>query len=342
MTLNRLVVILLLLCATGSLSAQTAQQLFKSGLLALQRNDLAAAHTDLQSAATLEPLNARVWVALSQTLWKQNELTRAEDTAQKALNLAGQDSAVWRSLVIYYSESGQLRKAAEAQARFASLNASDTRANDRAVALYFEAVQPLLGAQKFGEALALLTAVPAAVVKSAQIQIALGVAYYGLRRYDESADAFLAVIALDPSLKQPYLFLGKMLDQIPLRLNEVTRLFVAFEKTNPGDSEGFLLHAKALNARGVEPEAARKLLDKAIAMTPNSADAHVELAGLLERTQHFPEAAAEFERAEVLNPTEPATHYRLSRLYQRLNKPEAALAEREQHRKMVTAQNAER
>jgi tetratricopeptide (TPR) repeat protein len=330
------------LCANGDLAAQTPQELLRNGLLALQRNDLEAAQADLQSAAAQQPSNPRVWVALSQTLWKRKEFAKADDAAQKAWSFAGEDSAVLRGLVIYYLERDQTVRAAEAQARFAAVNPADEGAQERAIALYFEAVQPLLAAQKFGEALAILQKASPSVVKSAQIQIALGVAYYGLRRYDESAEAFLAVIALDPSLKQPYLFLGKMLEQISLRLEEVTRLFVAFEKQNPFDPDGVLLHAKALDARAVEPEAARKLLEKVIAMVPGNADAHFELGTLLERTRHFPEAAAEFERAEALNPSDPSTHYRLSRLYQRLNKPEAAIAEREQHRKMVTAQNAAR
>jgi tetratricopeptide (TPR) repeat protein len=336
------ILLLLLLCSTGNLTAQTPEELLRSGLLALQRNDLEAAQAAFQSAAEQQPSNPRVWVALSQTLWKRKELTKADDAAEKAWSFAGEDSAVWRGLVIYYSERHQPVRAAEAQANFAAVNPADVDAQERAVALFFEAAQPLLAAQKFGEALAILQKASPSVVKSAQIQIALGVTYYGLRRYDESAGAFLAVIARDPSLKQPYLFLGKMLDQIPLRLEEVTTLFASFEKQYPLDSDGVVLHAKALDARAAEPEAARTLLEKAIEMVPGNADAHFELGTLLERTQHFLEAAAEFERAEALNPNDPSTHYRLSRLYQRLNKPEAAIAEREQHRKMVTAQNTAR
>jgi len=50
------------------------------------------------------------------------------------------------------------------------------------------------------------------------------------------------------------------------------------------------------------------------------------------------EAAREFETAAQLDPTDPATHYRLARVYDRLGKPEAANKEREQHAKLVEAQ----
>ena len=300
--------LILLFLGNSALASETFQELFRNGLVALQRNDLTAAEANLQSAAKLQPENARVWVALAQTYRKRGELKKADDAAQEAGKLGANDSAVLGTLAIYY----------------------------------FEAAQPLLHGEKFGDVISLLNAAPAAIRKTAQIELVQGVAYYGLRRFDEASAAFFAVIALDASIRQPYVFLGKMLDQIPSRLEEATRLFAAYERNNPSEFEGYLLHAKVLNARAVEPETARKLLDRAIAMEPGSADAHFELGGLLERLQQYPEAAAEFERAAVLNPADAAVHYRLSRLYQRLNKPEAAIAEREQHRKMVAVQNAAR
>ncbi len=306
---------LLFLLAPGNLPAQTFQELLRNGLLALQRDDLASAESNLRGAASLEPKNARAWVALAQTLRKRHQLKEAEEAAAKAREFAGGDSAVLRGLTIYDSES---------------------------VAIYFAAAEPLLKSEQFGEAITMLCAAPAKVVEDAQIQLALGVAYYGLRRFDEAATAFLAVIAQDPAVRQPYLFLGKMLDQIPSRLDEVSRLAITYERTHPADPEGYLLHAKILDARGKDPETSRKLLEKVIAMEPSRADAHFELGSLLEKLQRYPEAAVEFERAAVLDPADAAVHYRLSRLYQRLNKPEAATAEREQHRKMVTAQNTAR
>lgn len=309
MALKPVRLVFLCLClAIAAVAFQSFQELFRSGLVALQRNDLAAAEQNLERAATLEPGNARVWVALAQTYRKRAETVKADEAAQKAGALGANDSAVMGTLAVYY----------------------------------FEAAQPLLQGEKFGDVLSLLDGAPAAVAKTAQIELVKGVAFYGLRRFDEASAEFFGVIALDASLKQPYLFLGRMLDHIPARLEEATRLFAVYERNDPSDFEGYLLHAKALNARAVEPENARKLLEKAIAMQPGSADAHFELGELLERLRRYPEAAAEFERAAALNPNEPATHYKLSRLYQRLNKPEAAIAEREQHRKMVAVQNAAR
>jgi len=43
----------------------TFEETFRAGLLALQRNDLNSAETNLETAAKLAPGNGRVWVALA-------------------------------------------------------------------------------------------------------------------------------------------------------------------------------------------------------------------------------------------------------------------------------------
>lgn len=313
---------------------------FRTGLLALQRNDLKSAETNLGTAAKLDPRNGRVWVALAQTYWKLNESARANDAAAKAALLAPKDRLVFSSLVIFYAESNQAIKAAEAQAMYAALAPGDAAAREKAEALYFDEVQPLLQKEKFAEAIVILHAARERVKDSAQLELALGVAYYGLRRFDEAAGAFLRTIAMAPEVDRPYLFLGKFLNQIPSRLPEVTQRFIRFESANPDSYVGYLLHAKSLNAQSIEPETARKLLEKAISINGTDASSHFELGTLFDRSQEYAAAAHEFERAAELDATDAATHYRLSRVYDRLGRPDDARREREQHAKLVRAQQA--
>ena len=63
---------------------------------------------------------------------------------------------------------------------------------------------------------------------------------YGLRRFDDAADAFLRTIAIAPEIEQPYVFLGKFLDQIPLRVPELTKKFIEYETANPSKSDRIL------------------------------------------------------------------------------------------------------
>jgi Flp pilus assembly protein TadD len=167
--------------------------------------------------------------------------------------------------------------------------------------------------------------------ESAQLQMALGVACYGLRRFEQAASAFIKTIEIAPEVPQPYTFLGRFLDQIPDRMPELTKTFADYEKANPDRFSGYFLHAKALNVQSLEPELAKALLEKAISINDQDAQAHFELGSVLDRLRRFPDAAREFERAAQLAPNDPAVHYRLSRIYDRLGRTEEAQAERDRH-----------
>jgi tetratricopeptide (TPR) repeat protein len=327
---------LLLLFAASSSSDDS----LRAGLIALQRGDLAAARTNLEAASKLAPRDGRVWVALSQTYWRLHEEAEAEDAAGKAAAFAPEDPAVLQSLAIYYSETDQNLKAAQAAAKYSAKVPEKSDAREHAVELYFAAARPLLDQQKFTEAVVILKEGAARLPRSAQLELALGVADYGLRRFDDAADAFLRTIEIAPEIEQPYTFLGRILDQIPSRLPQVTERFAAYESAHPASAEGYLLHAKALDAQSVSPEMALRLLQKSIAMNAGDASAHFEMGTLLDRLQRFADAAAEFERAAGLAPSDAAAHYRLARDYDRIGKREAAQAEREKHAQLVKAQEA--
>jgi tetratricopeptide (TPR) repeat protein len=204
--------------------------------------------------------------------------------------------------------------------------------------LYFAAARPLLDAQKFTEAGVILKEGVTQLPDSAQLQLALGVTDYGLRRFDDAAEAFLRTIEIAPETEQPYEFLGKILDQIPHRLGPVTARFAEFESAHPASAMGYLLHAKALDAQSLKPETALQLLEKSIAIDGRDASAHFEMGSVLDRLQRFPEATAEFARAAELAPSDAAAHYRLARDYDRIGQHEAAQAERERHAQLVKAQ----
>jgi tetratricopeptide (TPR) repeat protein len=315
-------------------------ELFRAGLLALQRNDLPAAEQNLATASRLAPGNARVWVALARTYWKLDRGAEADRAAGRAGSLGKSDAAVLNSLSIFYADAGQPLKAADAEAAYCVLAPGDAPARERAAALYFQAAQPLLEQQHFTEAIAILKPASGRVQGSAQLELALGVAYYGMRRFDDAASAFLRTIAIAPELERPYLFLGKFLGQIPGRLPEVAARFIEYEKAHPQSATGYLLHAKALNVQSADPDAARVLLEKALAIDDRDASAHFEMGVVMDRLERYEDAVKEFVRSAELDPSDPATHYRLSRLYDRLGKPDDARREREIHAKLVAAQEA--
>ena len=248
------------------LAASASDDALRAGLIALQKGDLAAAEASLEAAGREAPQNGRVWVALSQTYWRLHREADAAAAAGRAAAVAPDDPAVLQGLAIYYSETGRTLQAAQAQARFAAKMPGNAEARERAAELYFAAARPMLDAQKFAEAAAVLEEAAARVPGNPQLELALGVACYGLRRFDEAADAFLRTIEIAPETPQPYAFLGRILDQIPDRLAQVTAKFAAYQAAHPERAEAWLLHARALDAQAGDAEEALRLAGKAIAL----------------------------------------------------------------------------
>ena len=200
---------------------------------------------------------------------------------------------------------------------------------------HFDLASSLLRRQKFEAAIQVLQNARRNFNRSPQLELALGVACYGLRRYSEAAEAFERSIALSPNLEQPYLFLGKMMDQIPESVSRLMPLFESFEKAHPDNYAGYLLHAKALTAQSLEPRLSEALFRKASSLNPRAAEPHFELGVLLQKQRTFADAAREFENAAALDPADPATHYHLAQVYDRLGKRDAASAERERHARLM-------
>ena len=204
------------------------------------------------------------------------------------------------------------------------------------------AAEAYLQAERFEDAITLLEQAQSLFPRSPQIQLSLGVAYYGQRRFLDAARQFLRANDLDPEAEQPYVFLGRMLDQLtPLAddiLARVTR-WAGTETTNP---QAPLVYAKTLAAFAPARMAAEgvPLLRQAVARGPQLWEAHFELGCALEATQNHAEAATELEAAAQLSTKEAPIFYRLSRLYAKLNQPQKAAAARARHAALTAASSS--
>ncbi len=205
---------------------------------------------------------------------------------------------------------------------------------------YFDLGYVLLLHQNFDAAIRLLESARKTFDKSAQLELTLGIAYYGQRRFAEAVDSFLRAASLAPQLEQPYVFLGRILGQAGDRLPEIIRQFASFAATNPRNHLGYFLQAKALAVQGDADSDAEALLRKSLALQDKFWESHFELALLLEQERDFAGAAVELERAVRLNPPNPTPHYRLARIYDRLGKSDRAQAERALHEKLTAEEKA--
>ncbi len=226
--------------------------------------------------------------------------------------------------------SGQLVEGAQHFRVAASLSPADPK-------IAFDYAQSLLRNQEFGTAADTLGPALQAHPNEAQLVLALGVARYGQRRFDDSVVLFLRVIKLDPLIEQPYAFLGRIIDQAGAHSSEITEAYRARLAQRPNDGEANLLLAKALLANGGNDEEAKTLLRRSIAIDNGRWESHYELGALLLKQRDYQGALAELLLSINSDPKQPAPHYQLSRVYDRLGQPEKAKAQREIHQTIVNS-----
>lgn len=294
------------------------QDLLKRGLIELQHGQLADARADLERASRLDAKNAYVWSALAETYRKSNEPKLAAAAAKRAERIGGRDPVVRHALAMYYSDAGDVRHAAKLDSQ---IGYSWTKAS--------------LEHGDFTEAAEIAEAGLSGHPKDVQLVLALGVARYGQRRFEDAVVAFLRAIQLDASVEQPYVFLGKMLDQAGAHLTEITEDYEAWTKRDPRSAEAWLLLAKARLAADSRDAQAEALLRRSIELDGNEWEAHYELGVLLAGRRDYAAAAKELERSIEIDPKQPMTHYHLARVYDRLGQPERAQAERETHERLT-------
>jgi tetratricopeptide (TPR) repeat protein len=200
----------------------------------------------------------------------------------------------------------------------------------------FDYVQLLLHDQDFTEAAAVLEQALRSNPKNAQLTLALGVARYGQRRFEEAIVAFLNTIAIDPRIEQPYVFLGRMLDQAGSHLAAVKKADEAWAAANPKNAAAQLQLAKTILASGGGQDQVEPLLRRAIALDSRNWEAHYQLGLLLSKKHAYREAAEELTSSIKLNPKDPLPHYHLARVYDRLGMPGRAREEREIHQRLTS------
>src|ERR1039458_9809222 len=355
-----------LLCVlAGALAAQSFEEEFRRGLLALSGNDLAQARQSLENASRVQPDNAMVWAALAQTYLRVHETALANEAAGRASRLSTADSPVQHALAMFYSETGDFSKAADAERHYASSKDADAesassaaslslRAGDADQALQwartaverdpnkenymFDLGQMQLRRGDFAGATATLRKACQRFPDSAQLQLAYGVAAYGQRRFADAIDAFLRVTTIDGAVEQPYVFLARILAQAGDRLPQVVEAFAAWEKAEPGNYLAVCLHAKALDAAVGDPAEIEAKLRRSIQLNDAYWESHFELGVLLAKNREWKQAAAELSRSIELNPDVAAAHFQLARAYDKLGDPERARAERAEHQRLTAAE----
>ncbi len=302
---------------------------FRLGLAALQNNQPSEARQHLERASQAQPDNPKVWIALAQACFRSQDTEPANAAARRAEALDADDPVVEHALAIFYSETGDLSAAAKwTQAALRHGDAADET-------FTFNLGQALLHRGDFAGAQALLDAARQRLPRSAQIELAYGVSAYGERRFRDAIASFLRVIQLDPTVEQPYVFIGRILDQAGDLMPEILARYAAWEKADANAYLPCFLHAKALIASSGDAAESEAELRRSIRLNDNFAESHLQLGIILIQRRAWDEAATQLSRSIALNPLDPVAHFQLARAYDRLGRHEDAEAERAKHERLT-------
>jgi tetratricopeptide (TPR) repeat protein len=288
---------------------------------------------DPARAASLEARYAEKTPADQEAFPRALDLYLQARQAKPAITLAGKALALENRADVHellgqaYEMDSQAEKAAIEMREAIKLNAYEE-------SYYFALAQLYLRHRDVEAAVGTLQQGRKIFARSAQLELALGVAYYGLRRFSDAADCFLRTIQMAPEVEQPYVFLGRMLDQAEDKLPQVTEAYAVLVKAKPDDYMANFLYGKALSIASGNRGQIEALFRKSIALKADFWESHYELGILLERGRDFTGAAGEFQRAIELNPNTPTPHYHLARVYERLGKKTEAAAEHAVHERL--------
>ena len=156
---------------------------------------------------------------------------------------------------------------------------------------------------------------------SPRLQIGLGMALYARGLYEQSVDALLKAVDLSPGDPRCYQFLARAYDRSPSQADAVIERFRRYAELQPNnalaqyDYAMSLWKGKKLEQSSPDVETVRTLLQEAITLDPNLADAHLQLGNLYADQHDYRDSIPEIEHALQLNPNQPDAHYRLATDY---------------------------
>ncbi len=169
--------------------------------------------------------------------------------------------------------------------------------------------------------------------KSARMLEGLGAALYASGLYDQAASRLCAASDLNPADPAPYLALGKMqetaADSLPCAEEKLAR----FANEQPSNALANYYYAVSIwkQQRRAENSTAfpqaEALLQKAVAIDPQFAEAYLQLGILYSAKGDFANAKKALLQAISINPQLGEAHYRLGQVYKRTG--EDAKAEQE-------------
>ncbi len=156
---------------------------------------------------------------------------------------------------------------------------------------------------------------------SPRMAIGLGIALYSRGNYDDAIKSLLRASDLSPSDPTCYFFLSKAYDSSPTQADQVIERFRRFSELQPNNAHAYYYYAMSLwkGKRAQDPtldlHLIESLLQKAVALDPKLAEAHLQLGNLYSDQTQYAESIPEYVKALEGKQNLADAHYRLAQAY---------------------------
>jgi tetratricopeptide (TPR) repeat protein len=276
----------------------------------IQAGDIASAIPFLKRAQELEPAAYSNSFDLALAYERSGRLAEARSQLQQLI--ASHDAAELHSVLGEVEErAGNYVASAAQYEQAARLEPNEENIVDWG--------SEFLLHQTFEPAVEVFKAGLARFPQSAKLSDGLGIALYGLDRYDDAARAFFQASDVNPSDPLPLTFLGRVYENLsPAVATEARSRLQSFLEVNQRDAAARYYYAMCLwklNEQKPQPELTgqiESLLKQTLELDPGYADAHVQLGTLYFRQQNYSRAIGQYELALKSTPSEASVHYHLA------------------------------
>jgi tetratricopeptide (TPR) repeat protein len=156
---------------------------------------------------------------------------------------------------------------------------------------------------------------------SPRMAIGLGIALYSRGNYDDAIKSLLHASDLSPSDPTCYFFLSKAYDSSPTQADQVIERFRRFSELQPNNAHAYYYYAMSLwkGKRAQDPtldlHLIESLLQKAVALDPKLAEAHLQLGNLYSDQTQYAESIPQYVKALEGKQNLADAHYRLAQAY---------------------------
>lgn len=181
--------------------------------------------------------------------------------------------------------------------------------------------------------------------RSLRVRIGLGSAYYLAGKFENAAGAFLEALAMDSSATLVYDLLSRTYESAPQHAIGIESAFRRYVAAKPRNADAYCAYAAILigksGAGPAEIAEAKELLQRALRIDPESAEAHLQLGVIAQNEGDIAGAIRFFERATAYAPDSSRARYRLASVYARAGRADESRAAMQLFQRLKT-QEAER